>query len=59
MLAYLAFGLAGGVVGGMLGVGGAIVIIPLATVLLAPGKDVLQGATMIANVAVALTAYRK
>ncbi|MFM8732079.1 MAG: TSUP family transporter [Phycisphaerales bacterium] len=59
VLAYLAFGLAGGVVGGMLGVGGAIVIIPLATVLLAPGKDVLQGATMIANVAVALTAYRK
>ena len=59
MLAYLAFGLAGGVVGGLLGVGGAIVIIPLATVLLAPNKDVLQGATMVANVAVALTAYRK
>ncbi len=38
-LTYLALGLVGGVIGGMLGVGGAIGIIPLATVLLAPEKD--------------------
>ena len=58
-LAYLAFGLAGGVVGGLLGVGGAIVIVPLATVLIDPDKNVLQAAAMISNVAVALTAFRK
>jgi len=58
-LTYLALGLVGGVIGGMLGVGGAIGIIPLATVLLAPGKDQLQAAAMVSNLAVAAAAYRR
>ncbi len=58
-LTYLALGLVGGVIGGMLGVGGAIGIIPLATVLLAPEKDQLQAAAMVSNLAVAAAAYRR
>lgn len=58
-LAYLAFGLFGGVIGGLLGVGGAIGIIPLATLVLDPPKDLLQAAVMVSNTAVAFTAYRR
>lgn len=58
-LAYLAFGLFGGVIGGLLGVGGAIGIIPLATLVLDPPKDLLQAAVMVSNTAVAATAYRR
>lgn len=58
-LAYLAFGLFGGVIGGLLGVGGAIGIIPLATLFLDPPKDLLQAAVMVSNTAVAATAYRR
>lgn len=58
-LAYLAFGLFGGIIGGLLGVGGSIGFIPVATVFLAPDKQQLQGAAMIANLLVALTAYRR
>ena len=56
---YLAFGFVGGVIGGLLGVGGSIGFIPLATIFLAPDKQQLQGAAMIANFVVALTAYRR
>ena len=55
---YLAFGLFGGVIGGLLGVGGSIGFIPLATIFLAPDKQQLQGAAMVANFVVALTAWR-
>lgn len=58
-IAYFAFGLFGGVIGGLLGVGGAIGIIPLATIVLDPPKDLLQGAVMVSNAAVAITAYRR
>lgn len=54
---YAAFGLFGGTIGGLLGVGGSIGFIPLATIVLAPDKQQLQGAAMIANFAVALTAF--
>ena len=56
---YLAFGFVGGMIGGLLGVGGSIGFIPLATIFLAPDKQQLQGAAMIANFVVALTAYRR
>ena len=56
---YLAFGFVGGVIGGLLGVGGSIGFIPLATIFLAPDKQQLQGAAMITNFVVAFTAYRR
>lgn len=56
---YLVFGLFGGVIGGLLGVGGSIGILPLATIFIAPDKQQLQGAAMIANLVVAGTAYRR
>lgn len=57
--AYLAFGLFGGTIGGLLGVGGSIGFIPLATIFLAPDKQQLQGAAMLANVVVTATAFRR
>jgi hypothetical protein len=57
--AFLAFGLFGGMIGGLLGVGGSVGIIPLATIFLAPDKQQLQGAAMISNIAVAVTAYHR
>jgi uncharacterized membrane protein YfcA len=56
---YLAFGLFGGIIGGLLGVGGSIGIIPLATIFISPDKQQLQGAAMITNLVVAATAYRR
>ncbi len=56
---YLAIGCIGGTLGSMLGLGGATVVIPLATILLAPDKQQLQGAAMISNVAVAAAALRR
>jgi uncharacterized membrane protein YfcA len=47
------------VIGGLLGVGGSIGFIPLATIFLAPDKQQLQGAAMVANFVVALTAWRR
>ena len=57
--AYAAFGLFGGAIGGLLGVGGSIGFIPLATIVLAPDKQQLQGAALVTNFAVALTAFRR
>lgn len=56
---YLAIGCAGGMLGSMLGLGGSTVVIPLATMLLAPDKQQLQAAAMVSNVAVALSALRR
>lgn len=49
-------GMAAGVLGGMLGVGGSVVMIPGLTLLLCPNQHVYQAAAMIANVAVSVPA---
>ena len=59
IIEYMAFGLFGGMIGGLLGVGGSIGIIPLATIFISPDKQQLQCAAMICNVVVAATAYRR
>lgn len=56
---YMAFGLFGGTIGGLLGIGGSVGIIPLATIFISPDKQQLQCAAMLCNVAVASTAYRR
>ena len=56
---YMAFGLFGGMIGGLLGIGGSVGIIPLATIFITPDKQQLQCAAMLCNVAVASTAYRR
>lgn len=55
----MAFGLFGGMIGGLLGIGGSVGIIPLATIFISPDKQQLQCAAMLCNVAVASTAYRR
>ena len=55
----MAFGLFGGMIGGLLGIGGSVGIIPLATIFITPDKQQLQCAAMLCNVAVASTAYRR
>jgi uncharacterized membrane protein YfcA len=59
IIEYMAFGLFGGMIGGLLGVGGSIGTIPLATIFISPDKQQLQCAAMICNVVVAATAYRR
>lgn len=49
-------GLIAGVLGGMLGVGGSVVMIPGLDIVLGPNQQLYQAAAMIANVAVALPA---
>ena len=56
---YMVFGLFGGMIGGLLGIGGSVGIIPLATIFITPDKQQLQCAAMLCNVAVASTAYRR
>lgn len=56
---YMVFGLFGGMIGGLLGIGGSVGIIPLATIFISPDKQQLQCAAMLCNVAVASTAYRR
>ena len=56
---YMAFGFFGGMIGGLLGIGGSVGIIPLATIFISPDKQQLQCAAMLCNVAVASTAYRR
>ena len=55
----MVFGLFGGMIGGLLGIGGSVGIIPLATIFITPDKQQLQCAAMLCNVAVASTAYRR
>ena len=59
VIEYMAFGLFGGMIGGLLGIGGSVGIIPLATIFISPDKQQLQCAAMLCNVAVAATAYRR
>lgn len=49
-------GLASGALGGLLGIGGSIVMIPALTLLLGPNQQLYQAAAMIVNVAVAIPA---
>lgn len=49
-------GLSAGLLGGLLGVGGSVIMIPSVTILLGPNQHVYQAAAMIANVAVAVPA---
>jgi len=59
----LAIGLLAGLMGGLLGIGGSVIFIPLATFALGPDQQIYQAAAMLLNVAVAGTAtikhYRK
>ena len=59
VIEYMVFGLFGGMIGGLLGIGGSVGIIPLATIFITPDKQQLQCAAMLCNVAVASTAYRR
>ena len=59
VIEYMVFGLFGGMIGGLLGIGGSVGIIPLATIFISPDKQQLQCAAMLCNVAVASTAYRR
>lgn len=52
-------GLLAGTLGGMLGVGGSVIMIPGLTLALGPDQHLYQAAAMIANVAVALPAARR
>jgi hypothetical protein len=60
MLPILAIiGLLAGMLGGMLGVGGSIVLIPALTLALGPDQHLYQAAAMIVNVAVSISAARR
>jgi uncharacterized protein len=52
-------GLAAGLLGGLLGVGGSVIMIPALTALLGPEQHLYQAAAMAANVAVAIPAARR
>lgn len=52
-------GLAAGLLGGLLGVGGSVILIPALTALLGPEQHLYQAAAMAANVAVALPAAHR
>ncbi len=56
LLSFAAIGLLAGGVGGLLGIGGSTVFIPIATLLLGPDQQVYQAAAMILNAAVAASA---
>jgi uncharacterized membrane protein YfcA len=56
LLTFAAIGLMAGLVGGLLGIGGSTVFIPIATLLLGPDQQVYQAAAMILNAAVAASA---
>ncbi|MBP7935967.1 MAG: sulfite exporter TauE/SafE family protein [Phycisphaerae bacterium] len=56
-LLLLTIGLVAGVVGGLLGVGGSIIMIPAMTLLLGPSQHLYQGAAMMVNFFVVLPAF--
>ncbi len=56
LVSLLALGLCAGVLGGMLGVGGSVIMIPGLTMLLGYNQHVYQATAMIANVAVSFPA---
>ena len=49
LVILIVFGLAAGVLGGMLGVGGSIVMIPVVTLILGRNQQLSQAAAMIVN----------
>lgn len=55
----LAIGLAGGMTGGLLGIGGSVVMLPLLTLLLGQNQQLYQAACMPVNVVVALGALKR
>lgn len=59
LLLVALIGLAGGIFGGLLGIGGSIVMIPLLGLALGPNQQLYQAACMIVNVVVALGAVRR
>ncbi|MHC5004641.1 MAG: sulfite exporter TauE/SafE family protein, partial [Planctomycetota bacterium] len=59
ILALLALGLVAGCLGGLLGIGGSIVMIPAMTLLLDRSQHLAQAAAMIVNVFVAVPALRQ
>lgn len=59
LLIASALGLLGGCVGGMLGLGGGIIIIPLLTLIRGPDQHFYQASLMIIYIVVALAALRK
>ncbi|MFZ9879907.1 MAG: sulfite exporter TauE/SafE family protein [Phycisphaerales bacterium] len=52
-------GLAGGLAGGMLGIGGSVVVIPLLTFAIGPNQHLYQSAALIANLLVASSSALK
>ena len=56
IILLLSLGLVSGLLGGMLGIGGSIIIIPALTVILGPNQHLYQAAAMIVNVVVAVPA---
>jgi len=59
LLIVAAIGLIAGVLGGMLGVGGSVIMIPGLTLAFGPDQHLYQAAAMIANIAVAVPAALK
>jgi hypothetical protein len=55
----VATGLTAGLLGGLLGVGGSVIMIPALTALFGPEQHLYQAAAMAANVAVAIPAARR
>jgi uncharacterized membrane protein YfcA len=56
IVAFGGIGLAAGLIGGLLGIGGSTVFIPAATLLIGPDQQIYQAAAMVLNVFVAGTA---
>jgi uncharacterized membrane protein YfcA len=56
LLMILAIGLAGGIAGGLLGLGGSVVMIPLLTFTLGPDQQLYQAACLVVNVPVGIIA---
>lgn len=56
IVAFAGIGLAAGLIGGLLGIGGSTVFIPAATLLIGPDQQIYQAAAMVLNVFVAGTA---
>jgi uncharacterized protein len=59
VIAIMAIGLTGGVLGGLLGLGGSVFIIPALTFLLGTNQHLYQAAALIANVFVAVAATNR
>lgn len=59
LISFAAIGFLAGGVGGLLGIGGSTVFIPVATLLFGPDQQVYQAAAMILNAAVAASATSK